>query len=104
MKKIINGQRFDTEKAKCVGVYEHSRAGDFNWIFERLYITPRSRKYFVAGAGGPNTKYRKNAGQNNWSGGERIFPMKKEDAFIWAQEYLSAEDVEDHFGDMIEDA
>ncbi len=104
MKKIIKGKRYDTEKATRIGSYEFGNRTDFNHIREELFITPRSKEYFLAGMGGANTKYRESVSQNTWSGGERILPMDKESAFMWAQEYLDADDVEEHFSDMIEDA
>jgi len=104
MKKIINGKRYDTKKAVLIGSYEYSNPGDFNYISESLYVTPISKSYFLAGEGGANTKYRQSVSQNTWSGGELIQPLSREDAFEWAQEYLSAGEVEKHFLDMIEDA
>jgi len=38
---------------------------------------------------------------NMTSGGSKITPLTKEDAFEWAERYLSAEIVEEHFPDMI---
>ena len=104
MKKIINGTRYDTDKAERIGYYSYSNSGDFNYLCEKLYITPISKKYFLAGEGGANTKYREAMSQNSWSGGERVLPMDEETAFRWAQEYLSADEVEEYFLDMIEDA
>ena len=104
MKKIINGKRYDTEKATLIGEYDYEYPGDFNYISEGLYITPRSKIYFIAGEGGANTKYRETVSQNTWSGGEMIQPLEKEDAFEWAQRHLTPDEVEEHFGDMIEDA
>ncbi len=104
MKKIINGKRYDTEKSTIVGEYSFSSFGDFNYISEGLYVTPRSKSYFLAGEGGANTRYRQTVSQNTWAGGEIIQPMSKEDAFAWAQEYLSADEVEAFFSDMIEEA
>ena len=104
MKKIINGKRYDTEKAKLIGNYRYSHQGDFNFVDEDLYITPRSKTYFLAGSGGPNTKYRSYSGDNSWGGGEKIQPLSKKDAFAWAQEYLESDEIEKHFSDIIEDA
>ena len=104
MKAIIHGVRYDTEKATLIGSYSYSSSGDFNHWEATLYKTPRSNKYFLAGSGGPMSRYSQTIGQNEWSGGERIDPLTKEQAFEWAQQYLAAEEVEEHFADMIEDA
>ena len=104
MKKIINGKRYDTDKAVCIGSYKHSHAGSINYVNEGLYVTPRSGKYFIAGSGGANTKYSQRVSNNSWSGGDRIQPLSKEDAFEWAQHYLDEKDIENHFHDLIQDA
>jgi hypothetical protein len=104
MKKIINGKRYDTEKAICIGGYQYSIGGNFNYISEYLYITPRSKSYFLAGEGGAMTKYAKRASDNSYCGGEKIIPLTENDAFVWAQEYLQSEEIEKHFSHMIEDA
>jgi len=38
------------------------------------------------------------------SGGEGIHPLDREEALEWAERYLPAANVEEHFGDVIEDA
>ena len=104
MQQIIDGKKYDTEKAELIGIYQYGFAQDFHYIIESLYVTKKSKVYFIAGEGGPNSKYRKSVGQNTWSGSEEIVPLTKEQAFEWAQDYLDTEDVECHFSDMIEDA
>jgi len=104
MKKIINGTRYDTDKAELIGSYSFANYRDFNYLCEELYITPISKKYFLAGEGGANTKYRETVSQNSWTGGERILPMDKETAFEWAQEYLDTAQIENYFSEMIKNA
>lgn len=104
MKKIINGKRYDTEKAECIGGYSYGYPSDFNYIHEALYVTPRSKSYFLAGEGGANTKYSTTVSQGSWSGGERIQPMSESDAFEWAQRYLEPDEVEKYFSHLIQDA
>lgn len=106
MKSIINGTRYDTEKADLIG--ESSGGSEFVNDYRRwdagLYRTPRSGRYFLAGSGGPMSRFAVSRGINEWSGGEGIHPMEEADAFAWAQEHLDAETVEAHFGHLIEDA
>jgi hypothetical protein len=104
MKSIITGVRYDTDKATLIGHYQYSYPGDFNHWEAGLYVAPRSGRYFLAGSGGPMTHYSRTIGQNEWSGGEKITPLTKEQAFEWTQKYLDPEEVEAHFGDMIEEA
>jgi hypothetical protein len=104
MKKIINGLRYDTEKAIFIGDYENGlgRTDFRNWS-ATLYRTPRSNRYFLAGEGGPMTRFARSAG-NMSSGGDGLFPMTKQEALEWAEQYLDSETIEEHFGDAIEDA
>ncbi len=104
MKKVINGKIYDTEKATEIHSYSFSNPRDFNYVNETLYQTPRSKVFFLAGEGGANTKYRVAVGQNEWSGGEKICPLTKEQALEWAETYMDGDDIERYFGDMIEDA
>jgi len=109
MKKIINGTRYDTEKAVLVGYADNCSRGvdsitDFGYWEAGLYKTPRSNRFFLAGHGGPASRFAQSAGQNSWQGGEDIMPMNREDALTWAERWLSTPETEKHFGDLIEDA
>lgn len=107
MKAIINGKRYDTEKAILVG-----KAGsdgnisvdDFSYWEAGLYKTPRSGVFFLAGTGGAMTRWATPIGNNGRSGGSGVIPLDREEARLWAERFLPAEIVEEHFGDMIEDA
>lgn len=105
MKKIIDGTRYDTEKAQLVG---EAAAGvsrrDYSFWSAGLYKTPRSGRFFLAGSGGPMTRFAYSPDGNSMSGGEKLIPMTKNEALEWAEQYLSTEIVEHYFSDMIEDA
>lgn len=104
MKKIINGVRYDTDKAELIGKYETNRGrNDFSWFKAALYVTPKARRYFLAGEGGPMTRFAKPL-DNGATYGEGLFPMEPTEAREWAEQYLSTEAVEEHFADQIEDA
>lgn len=107
MKAIIHGVRYDTDKAIEVG--EASGGSEFVTDFShwsaKLYRTPRSGRYFIAGSGGPMTMFSRTVGQNEWTGGSAIIPFEDETAaFEWAQNHLDADVVEEHFSHLIEDA
>jgi len=107
MKAIINGLRYDTEKAVLIG--EASTpftrlSGDFTHWEAGLYRTPRSGRYFLAGRGGPMTRFAHSAGQNETRGGSRIFPMDDAEALAWAEEYLTTDEIERGFAAKLEDA
>jgi len=108
MKKIINGVRYDTEVATLIGEYDNIGHGvdsttAFAYWEAGLYIPPRSKRYFLAGEGGPMSRFARPAGRNSRTGGSGIIPMSEEDAFGWAQECLSTDEVEAHFGHLISD-
>ena len=104
MKSIINGRRYDTGNAVLIGEYAYGTASGFEGWEAALYRTPRGKQYFLAGSGGPMTRYSRASGQHSLGGGERIDPLTPEEALAWAEEYLSADDFEQEFSSMIEDA
>jgi len=105
MKKIINGKRYDTASAIEIGHYSSSYGGTDHQYWEAtLYRTKRSGQYFMAGEGGPMSRFAQSNGQNSWSGGEDLIPMSKDEALEFAEQYLDSDEIEDHFADVIEDA
>jgi hypothetical protein len=107
MRAIINGKRYDTDTATLIGEagsHGSVSVNDFHYWEAGLYVTPRSGLYFIAGEGGPLTRFSRSTGQNSWSGGERIIPLSKDEALAWAEQNLTFKEVEEHFGDVIEDA
>jgi hypothetical protein len=104
MRAIINGVRYDSDKAALLGETEHGFRSDFGWYRECLYKTPRSGRYFLSGEGGPRSHYAVSTRPGEWSGGERIVPLTEADALAWAERNLSASVVEKHFGHLIADA
>ena len=104
MKKIINGLRYDTEKAIEVGSYSSGHtASDFQGWIATLYKTPRSGRFFLHGHGGPMTRFAEHHG-DSITNGERIVLMSKGEALEWAEQYLNADIIEKHFSDSIEEA
>ncbi len=105
MKSIINGKRYDTDNAVKIGhsSYNGSRT-EFQWWSASLYKTPRAGRFFLAGQGGPMSRFATSVDGGGWSGGEGIIPLTDEDALVWAEKELSSEAVEEHFADAIEDA
>lgn len=109
MKKVIDGLRYDTEKAIKIGTADSlgltaDSTSDFKYWKATLYKTPRSGRYFLAGSGGPMTMFSKPCGGNATSGGEDIFQMSADDALRWAEQNLEPEEFEKHFAGQIEDA
>ena len=103
MKKIVGGKRYNTDTATLVGEYGYGNRGDFDRIHEGLYRT-KNGSYFVAGSGGPKTRYSVRVEQNCWSGSSDIYPLTQDEALEWAQAHLDAQEIEDEFKDQVEDA
>lgn len=97
MKAIINGLRYDTDKAVLLGSTTESSKGSYDRLEESLYKTPRSGRFFLAGVGGPKTRYARRVEQNAWTGGSKIIPLTFEDAQAWAETNLRDDVVAAHF-------
>lgn len=103
MKKIINGKLYDTTTAREVASCYHGEGPrDFRYYSESLY-RKRTGEYFLAGEGGPMSKYAKSAGQNSWTGGEAITPLSYQEATEWAEREMDADDYQAEFGAVPED-
>jgi len=95
--KIVNGKKYDTDKAECIATASYSHPGDFSYWCESLYVTPGGA-FFVDGEGGPMSHYSRSTGQNEWSGGSDITPMTKAEALAWCEENnIKASVIEKHF-------
>ena len=102
MKKIINGKLYDTETAKEIGSKCHGEGyRDFRYYSEVLYLK-RTGEFFLYGVGGPMSRYAVSAGQNQWSGGEKITPLSYDNAKRWAEENMYADDYMAAFGPVSE--
>ena len=101
MKKIIDGKRYDTDKAKEIGSDSYSNRGDFSFWEETLY-QKRTGEFFLYGTGGPASKYAESIGQNQWSGGSKLIPLSFEAAKEWAEKHLDADEYEAIFGTIEE--
>lgn len=102
MKAIINSKRYDTETATEVACKSHGRYNDFNWQKETLYRTEKGN-FFLHGEGGAASDYSKSTGDGMTSG-ERIIPLKDDEAFAWAARKGLPEICEEYFPDHFEDA
>jgi hypothetical protein len=85
MIRVVNGKKYNTDKseelANCKGGGNFS---DFRYWEETLYRTKNGR-LFVAGYGGPLSKYSIKSG-NESHGSEVILPMSESEALEWCEE------------------
>tara|TARA_R110000822_G_scaffold27790_1_gene82647 strand:- start:3541 stop:3858 length:318 start_codon:yes stop_codon:yes gene_type:complete len=105
MKAIINGLRYDTDKATLIGEASSDESrSDFRYWSAGLYVTPRSKRYFLAGEGGAMTIWSRSLGNDGRTGGDGIIPLDYDGALEWAERNLSADQIEAAFCETIEDA
>lgn len=102
MKKTINGKRYDTEKAELVAEYSYSNTNDFRYFSEELYLTTKGN-WFIAGEGGPASKYAESNG-NSSSGSSNIEAISKDEALEWLQKYDENDAIDKYFAEEIEEA
>lgn len=102
MKKIINGRMYNTETAKPIKFYANDGGWrDFRHYEETLYLK-RTGEFFVAGEGGPMTKYAQPCGQSGRSSGSDIIPLTEREAKEWAERHMDADEYEETFGEVPE--
>ena len=99
MKKVIEGALYNTDTAQELGSTEPAGCSkrDFNYFCETLYRT-KSGKYFLHGEGHGNSRYGEWHG-NTGGWGEQIRPYTPEEARMWAEENLEADEYAQIFGE-----
>ncbi len=103
MKAIIEGLRYDTEKAtEVASANSGHHSQDPVWWEETLYKT-RKGNWFLHGEGGARSKYGETSGQY-CNPGSRILPLTDEDAFEWMERHGEVDALETLMGEEIEDA
>lgn len=103
MRKVIGGVVYDMEKAELLHDDSNGYSkNDFRWCFEELYRTKKGR-YFLAGEGGPMTKYAQAYGDMSGSG-MGIIPMTQAEALAWLENHDGEAVILEHFADQVEEA
>ena len=98
MKMIIRNKIYNTATARELGMDSYSNPGDFHYWRETLF-QKRTGEYFLYGEGGPMSHYARSVGQNEWAGGEKIFPLSPDKARAWAEKHLDADEYIKLFGE-----
>ena len=102
MKQVISGLTYATKTAEEIAVnFSSYNSGDFRDWTEKLFKTKKGR-FFVAGQGGPMSRWREAVG-NGWTGGDGIIPLMNVEALEWCEvNEVAADVIAKHF--EIEDA
>jgi hypothetical protein len=81
VRRTIHGRRFDTDTSTLIGSAEVHASDSSSWWSAAMYVTARSRRFFLAGKGGFMSRFR---------GEEGVVELTKEEACAWIEEYLGA--------------
>ena len=92
MKAIINGKKYNTKTAKCIGEYWNYQH-DMNRVDEDLYVT-KNGAIFMHFEGGALTKYAQSYGNNSTTGSCGITPMSQSEAAKWIESHLDSDEQE----------
>ena len=104
MKRVIDGKRYDTDKAQCVAEYANTYdRGDFHWYEEGLYQTAAG-SWFLACQGNAASPYARAVAQNERGPGEELRVLSEAEARAWLEQHNKTGELEDYFGDSIADA
>ncbi len=106
MNKIINGKRYDTDKAKEIGSWESTwDCGSVDYMSETLY-RKRTGEFFLHCERGMRsaTAYRFCDNKMASDGSEHIVLLAYEQAQGWAEENMTADEYEAVFGEVADDA
>lgn len=105
MRAIIEGIRYDSDTAELIGESGGGNGrSDFRWWHAGLYRGKKSFRYFLAGEGGPMTRFCTHCADGMQGYGSKIIPLSSDEAFEWAQRELQPEQVEQFFAGCIDDA
>ena len=103
MKKIIDSKRYDTETAELIAEWSNGYGcNDFHYCSEDLYRTKKGA-WFIHGEGGAMSKYSQPCGDMT-GGGSDIIPMDADQAREWLERHDFVDELDEHFGDDIEEA
>lgn len=102
-RKVVDGKLYDVEKAEELASVSHGYAGDFSAYHEKLYRTANGR-FFLAGKGGPKTKYARSVPGGGTGGGPDIIPLTDDAAARWCEQHNKIAVLQEHLPDHIEEA
>ena len=91
--KVVDGLRYDTETAVEICSFSSSvGVSDFKYERTTLFKTKNGR-FFVAGHGGPRSRWSRSEGHNGTTSGEGLEPVSVAEAQRFAEEHADADTV-----------
>lgn len=99
MRKIIGRKVYDTNTAQTVCDISPSgfSGSDFRWEDTKLYKSPKGQ-FFIAGEGGPMTRWAEPSGNNGTTGGRGLVLISDDAAVSLAERFASPGAIEIAFG------
>jgi len=89
MKQVIDGKSYNTETAKELAHASWGSPSDFHHWDETLYRT-RKGAFFIAGGGGPMTRWARSTGNGNErSGSTGIRVLSEDEAREWIERHAN---------------
>jgi hypothetical protein len=92
MKTVLDGIRYDTNKAEIVGSYNIGPGSNDFRTRKRLCMTSNGC-FFLAGERGAMTEFPHTCSDNSRTAGSRIVPISAEEPLRWAEQYLETSTV-----------
>ena len=94
MVKTIHGVQYNTDCATLVGFYDNFGEGaisykDMAYWGAGLYITPLSKRFFLAGNGGKLTRFALK--------GEGVIPLTRAEAYDFTKRFLGDDAIRAYF-------
>lgn len=103
MRAVIDGVRYDTEKADRVASFSNGNdTNSFEYFEEELYVTTRGT-WFVAGWGNARSRYASDVGNATRGTGERVTPLTSDEARAWLERHREVDALERYFADSLLD-
>lgn len=103
MRAVIEGKRYDTDKATEVASIENGyNLSDFDYFTEGLYRTTKGN-WFLAGWGNARSPYGTTIGNTRGSG-ERVTVLTPADVQQWLEDNGKVDALDAYFSEFIEDA
>jgi len=103
MKSTIDGKTYNTVTANFIcDTSNKVRYQDFSHEQSALYVTKKGA-YFLAGEGGPASRFAKIVG-NGRHEGRGIIPLSAADALSECKKHGSDEEIKHFFGDIVSNA
>ncbi len=91
MRAVIEGELYDTQTDEFIGMATADvPVNDFRYWQAGLYRMERTGQFFLAGVGGPMTRFAR-ATENGTVGGSKIIILDDDYAQDWAEAHLNTE-------------